>query len=179
MFKLQLNAVLLGLFALCSIFACRKAPEITPIYTDNHPIISMAVNGVASNFKIGANLLKDSNTLSLNFEYLLSPGPNFSVAINRIPNQTGTYKIAKSNYPAFETNGSLFIANGDALYDIYLVLENASNSITISNLDPANKTISGDLKCTFVRENLGPKNHTFSDMIVVEKNGFVLPYTVN
>jgi hypothetical protein len=123
--------------------------------------------------------LKDSNTLSLYLEYLVSPGPNIAVGINRIPNQTGTYKIAKNIYPSFETNGGLLVAAGDAVYDIYTVLEAANNSITISKLDAANKTISGDLKCTFVRVNPDPKYHTFSDTIVIEKNGFVLPYKVN
>jgi hypothetical protein len=179
MFKFSLSSVLFGITALCCLFACSKAPETFPTYVDNRPIISMDVNGAASNFKVGATLTKDSNTLSLSFEYLISPGPNFTVAVNRIPNQTGTYKIAKNFYPALETNGSLWISDGDAIYESYPVYENVSNSITISNIDVANKKITGNLKCTFIRESSFIKGHNFPDTIIIEKSGFTVPYTIN
>jgi len=180
MFKFQRNALLFGVMALCCMFACTKATEpTTPTPTDDRPTIALNVNGTTSDFKVGAVLVADSNTLSLGFEYIISPKPNFIVSVNNIPNQIGTHQIFKSSFPTIKTIGHIFILSGDAVYDTYQIFENTNNSITILSIDVAKQEITGNIKSTFVRENSDPKTHTYSDSIVIEKNGFVFPYKVN
>jgi len=171
-----LNSVLPGLLAICTLFACSKTPEPTPTVTDNRPTISFNVNGIASDFKVGALLVTDSNTISLGFEYIVYPGPNYSISIYNIPNQIGTHPITKNSYPSFDIIGNLFVLSGDAVYDTYVVLENATNSITIVANDTSKQQITCNIKCTFVRETQDPKNHSFPDTITIEKTGFMLPY---
>jgi hypothetical protein len=180
MFKFQRNALLFGVMALCFMFACTKATEPTnPTPTDDRPTLKFNVNGATADFKVGAVLVKDSNTFSVGFEYLINPGPNFIISIINIPNKIGTHEITKSGYPSFKTNGNIFVLNGDAVYDTYYVFENVDNNFTILTDDVANQKITGNLKCTFVRENDFPKNHSYPDTLVIEKSGLELPYKVN
>ncbi|MCW5920808.1 MAG: hypothetical protein KIS77_00545 [Saprospiraceae bacterium] len=163
-----LSAFLLSFLVL---HGCKKEEE------PSHGSSTVKLNNTSLTLKAQA-MLREGNRFHVYLEYYSEERLRFQTVVFNVPAKKGDYPIHKANIPDIPHISYLFTFDDDLALDDYVLLDEADNTVSITEINTSTRWLYGTYQATFIRDTLlSPiKKDGFPDTIRLTEGVFWTPY---